>query len=131
MQMHSVETSSGAPICCEPSRMASLQPAAFLEVPLDVLDGDRRIIDQDADGERQPAQRHDVDRLPDRAEGEDRAQDRERDRDGDDQRAAPAAEEDQDHHGRSGRVAMIDLADHAVDGGLARRRTDRASAFDV
>ena len=36
---------------------------AVLEMPVDVLDRHRRVVDQDADGERQPTERHDVDRL--------------------------------------------------------------------
>ena len=39
---------------------------ALLEMPVDVLDRHRGFVDQDADGERQPAQRHDVERLAER-----------------------------------------------------------------
>ena len=74
-----------------------LERLALLEVAVDVLDRDGGVVDQDADRERQPAERHDVDRLAERAEHDDRGEDRQRDRDRDDQRAAPAAEEQQDH----------------------------------
>ena len=40
----------------------------LLQVPVDVLDGDGRVVDEDADGERQAAQRHDVERLGQDAE---------------------------------------------------------------
>ena len=38
-----------------------------VELPVDVLDRDRRVVDQDADREREAAERHDVDRLAERA----------------------------------------------------------------
>ena len=44
-----------------------LDRLALLEVPVDVLDLDRRVVDEDADGEREAAERHDVDRLAERA----------------------------------------------------------------
>ena len=70
-------------------------------VAMRVLDLHRRIVHQDADGERQPAERHHVDGLAEQAEDRDRRQDRQRNRDADDQRAAPAAQEQQDHQARS------------------------------
>ncbi len=36
------------------------QGTAELDMPVDVLNGDRRLIDQDADGQSQAAKRHDV-----------------------------------------------------------------------
>ena len=68
MQMDSVETSAGTVICCEPSRIAGSTSIALLEMPVDVLDGHRRIIDQDAHRQRQAAQGHEIDGLADRAE---------------------------------------------------------------
>ncbi len=66
-------------------------------VAVDVLDLHRRVVHQDADGEREPAQRHHVERLAQRREPHDRAQDGERNRRDDDERAAPAPQEQQDH----------------------------------
>ncbi len=66
---------------------------AVLEMVIDVLDGDRRIVDQNADRERESAQGHDVDRLSEGGQTANRRQNRQRDRNRDDQRAAPAAEE--------------------------------------
>ena len=65
MQMQSVETSAGTEICAAPSRMASCELVAFFEIALDVFDGDGGVVDEDADGEREAAERHDVDRLAD------------------------------------------------------------------
>jgi hypothetical protein len=67
------------------------------EVRVDVLDRDRRFIDEDADGERQPAERHDVDRLARRPRAPRRREQRKRDRDDDDRRASPVAQEHQHH----------------------------------
>ena len=49
-----------------------LERLALLQVPVDVLDRHRRVVHQDADRERQAAERHDVDRLAERAEDDDR-----------------------------------------------------------
>ncbi len=84
-------------------------------VAMRVLDLHRRIVHQDADGERQPAERHHVDRLAEQTEDRDRRQDRQRNRDADDQRAAPAAEKQQDHEARQQRRDQR-LADDAADG---------------
>ena len=65
---------------------------------VDVLDGDGRIINQNADGERQAAQGHDVHGLTQRRQTDDRGQSSQWNGDGDDQRAAPAAQKQQDHH---------------------------------
>ena len=94
---------------------------ALLQVAVDVLDRHRRIIDQDADRQRQAAQRHDVDGLAERRQAGDRGQDRQRDRERDDQRAAPAAQEQQDHQPGQGR-GDDRLAHHAADGRAHEQR---------
>ena len=66
-----------------------------------VFDFDRGVVDQNADRQRQAAERHHVDRLAQEAEDAERSEDRKRDRNPDDQRAAPASEEQQDHQCRS------------------------------
>ncbi len=71
---------------------------ALLEVPVDVLDGDGSVVDQNADRERQATERHDVDGFAQQRKAGQRRQDGQRDRERDDQRRAPAAEEQQDHH---------------------------------
>ena len=59
-------TSAGNAICCAPVENRCLHVLAVLEMLVDVLDGDGRIIHQDAHREREAAQGHDVDRLPQR-----------------------------------------------------------------
>ena len=66
MQMHSVETNAGTPISPAPTMIASLERRADVQVALDVLDRDDRLVDQDADREREPAERHQVERLAER-----------------------------------------------------------------
>ena len=115
MQMQSVETSAGTAICAAPSRMASCEVVALFEVALDVFDGDGGVVDEDADGEREAAEGHDVDGLADEAEHDDRGENRERNGDGDDDGGAPAAEEEQDHQAGE-RGGDDGFADDAVDG---------------
>ena len=67
MQMQSSETKAGVTICCGAVHDGGLDVLALLQVPVDVLDGDRRVVDQDADRKRKTAERHDVQRLADRA----------------------------------------------------------------
>ena len=61
MQMHSVETNAGTAICCAPSRMARTMGLPSAEIAVDVFDLDRGVVHQDADRQRQSAQRHHVD----------------------------------------------------------------------
>jgi hypothetical protein len=68
------------------------QVFALRRVPMDVLDRDRGVVHKNADGQREPAQRHAVDRLPQCAQHDDRRENGERDRHRHDERAAPAAE---------------------------------------
>ncbi len=63
MQMHSVETKAGTAICWAPSRIARIRVLCMREVAVDVLDLDGGVVDQDADGQGEPAERHRVDRL--------------------------------------------------------------------
>ncbi len=68
MQMQSVETKAGTAICCAPSRMARNGFLALREVAVDVFDFHGGVVHQDADRQRQPAERHDVDGLTERAQ---------------------------------------------------------------
>src|SRR3954451_16614267 len=115
MLMQREATNAGTAICCAPSRMAWMSglPSARVRgvggggddgvgggpVGVDVLDLDGGVVNQDADGQRQPSERHDVDGGAERAQREERGDDGERDRDADDQRGTPAAEKEQDHGG--------------------------------
>ena len=72
MQMQSSETKAGVTICRAPSMIAVFHLLAMLEMVVDVLDRHRRVIDEDADGERQSAERHDVECFANRRERDDR-----------------------------------------------------------
>jgi hypothetical protein len=94
---------------------------ALIEVAIDVLDFHGGVVDQDADGEGQAAEGHDVDGLAEGAEHDERSKDRERNGNRDDDGAAPAAEEDEDHDG--GEAGGDNrLADHADDGAADKDR---------
>ena len=69
-----------------------------------VLDLDSGVVHQDADGESQAAQGHDIDRLTQPVQQGQRSEDGKRNRDANDQGAAPAPQEEQDHQsGETGR----------------------------
>ena len=80
------------------NRLSDFLP--FTQDPIDVLDLDGGVVHKDADRERQPAEGHHVDGFMQKAEHDDRSQDGKRNRHSDDQRAAPAPEEQQDHQAR-------------------------------
>ncbi len=73
MQMQSVETKAGTAICAAPRGSPLDRPCPF-EIAIDVLDRHRGVVHQDADGQRQSAQGHDVDRLAQRDEHQERAE---------------------------------------------------------
>ena len=89
---------------------------ALRQVAVDVFDLDGGVVHEDADGQRQPAEGHDVDGFVQRAKHADGNQDRERNGDGDDQSAAPVPQEQQDHQAREARGDQA-FADHALDRG--------------
>ena len=117
MQMHSVETSAGTAICAAPVRIASVISLPISRLRSMFLDLDGSVVDQDADGEGETAEGHDVDGLADEAEDDDGGEDGERDGDGDDDGRAPGAEEEQDHQAGEDRRAIDRLADDADDRG--------------
>src|SRR5580704_1169716 len=67
------------------------------QVPIDILDFHRRVVDQNTDRQRQPTERHDVDGLAQSAQHDDRSQDRKRDGNPNNHRAAPVAQKKQNH----------------------------------
>ena len=77
---------------------------------MDVLDDDRRLVDQYADRQRQTAEGHQVDCLAGRPQRYRRRQDRQRDVHHHDQSASPIAQEQQHHQSREHR------AEHALFG---------------
>ena len=80
-----------------PRRTAMAIDGAWLELGVDVLDLHGRFIHQDADGQRQSAQGHQVDRLPGKPERDHGRHQRQRDIQQDDDRAPPVVQEQQDH----------------------------------
>ena len=68
----------------------------FLNVPLDVLDDDDGVVDDDAGGENDAEQRQSVDREAHELHEPERTDERHRDRNGRDDRAAPGLQEDED-----------------------------------
>ena len=68
MQIQIVDTSAGTAICAAPSRIAWRIALPSSRLRFDVFDFDRRVVDQDADRQRQAAERHDVDGLAQRAQ---------------------------------------------------------------
>src|SRR5712692_1332383 len=70
------------------------------QVAVDVFDFNGGVIDEDADSEREPAQRHDINGLAEGAETKNAHENGQRDRDGNDQGAFPVSEEEQNHHSR-------------------------------
>jgi hypothetical protein len=66
-------------------------------IAMDVLDGDGRVVHQQTDGQRQAAERHQIDRLAGHQEAGDRGEDRQGDRKSDHEGVPPASEEEQDH----------------------------------
>ena len=95
---------------------------------VDVLDLDGRLVDQDADGQRQAAEGHEVDRLAREPQGHQRPADRERDVEDHDDDAPPVAEEDQHHQSGQDRAedALGRQAPHGVGdgGGLVELEAD-------
>ena len=88
--MASVETSVGTAMPAAPCSVACGSGMSFFgEQAMGVLDRHRRIVDQDADRERQAAERHGVERLAEEIQHDQRRQDRQRDRDHDHQRRSP------------------------------------------
>src|SRR6266446_9677543 len=73
---------------------------SLTEDPIDVLDHDGGVIHQDAYRECQAAEGYHVDSFMQEAEHDNRSKDGKRNRDCDDERAAPAPEEQQDHQPR-------------------------------
>ena len=103
-RMHSIASRSGHGGFGGRVERGARERFAARQVRVDVLDGDGRLVDEDADGQRQPAERHDVDRLPGDPQREQGRGDGERDVEHDDDGAAPVAQEQQHHQPRQHRA---------------------------
>jgi hypothetical protein len=96
-RMQSIASSRGNAVSAEPSRTAWASGLPALQVGVNVLDRHRRFVHQNADRQRQAAQRHQVDRLPGDPQRQHRRHQRQRNVQHHDQRAAPVAQEQQNH----------------------------------
>ena len=96
-RMQSIARSRGTAVSRFPWRTARGTVAVCSILRVDVLDLDGRLVDEDADGQGQPAERHQVDRLAGEPEGDDGPAEGERDVQDDDDDAPPVAEEDEHH----------------------------------
>ena len=96
-RMHSIASSRGTAVSSLPQPHRPGERAGLLHLGVDVLDLDGRLVHQDADRQRQAAQRHQVDRLARQPQADDGRQQRERDVEHDDDHAAPVAQEQQHH----------------------------------
>ncbi len=91
------------------------------QIAIDVLDFHGGVVHQDADGQCQTAQRHDVDGFAESAEHQNADENRKWNGNRDDQRALPVSEEDQNHHCRQARGDQ-GLAQDSLDGCAHEKR---------
>ena len=87
---------------------------------VDVLEGNRGVVHQNANRERQAAEGHEVDGFAQSAEDDNGTQHRERDRQRNDERTAPRAKEEKNHQCRERRGDGALFAD-VVDGGSNKK----------
>ncbi len=140
MQIASVATMRGVEICAAASRMADGQRFPEPQVAVHVLHGHDRVVDEQADRQRQPTERHHVEAVARGMQDDDRQGDRERYRHDRNEHAPPASHEEQDHEGdQDGRDDR--LADDArygrahedrlveVEANVETRRRDRANPW--
>src|SRR2546422_10131420 len=97
MQMHSVDTSAGTAICWAPSRMAWMTGLPMSRVRLMFSTSTVASSTRMPTASASPPSVMMLMVSP--TEGDDRCQDRGRGGDGDDERAPPAPEEGESHHG--------------------------------
>ena len=83
-------------------------------VPMNVFDRHGGIIDQNTDRQSQAAEGHEIDGFAQRAQNRQRTQDGKRNGKRDDDRAAPGAEKEQNHHGGE-RGRDNAFLDHVID----------------
>ncbi len=97
---------------------------AHLDMPGDVLDHDDRVINHEADGDRQPHQRQVVQAVAEQVHHPEGADDRDRHRDGGNDRRPGAAQEQEDHahHQADGeQQGELHVGDRGADRGRAIR----------
>ena len=93
-RMHSIANNRGTAVSARAIQHGLRdRVGTALHLRVDVLDLDRRLVDQNADRQRQAAQRHQVDRLPGDPQRQHGSHQRQRNVEHDDQRASPVAQE--------------------------------------
>ena len=114
-RMHNAASRLGTIVSAVPAANGRGEGGGLAHPRVDVLDHHRPFIHQDAHGEGESAEGHQVDRLADDEEADHRAQQGQRNRQHDDDHAAPVPEEQEDHE--SGENGPDDrFLDHAADG---------------
>ena len=89
------------------------QALAHIHVAMDVFDCHRRVVHENAHGQRETAERHEVQGVPESGQAHDAGQDRYRYRHDHDDRAAPAAEKQQDEQAGEARRDQA-FGDHSL-----------------
>ena len=89
----------------------------LVEMPVDVLDHDDGVVDDQPDGDREAAHRHDVDRFAEPPHDQEGGHDGEGQRDRGDQRQPPVAQEDEQHDHREDAADEDRVADVGDRGG--------------
>ena len=105
-------------ISFDPSSAACMRGFAHLHVPDDVLQHHDRVVDDEADRERQRHQRQVVEAVAERPHHRERADDRERQREaGDDRRREVPQEQEDDQHDEDDRQHQreLDVVDRLAD----------------
>jgi hypothetical protein len=98
-----------------------LQQVTVLDATLDVLDDDRAVVDEDADGKREATERHGVQSLAADKEHENGGDDRNGNRRENDERQTPIAEEQTNHQPRQSGPYQT-AGQHAVQRGVNENR---------
>ncbi len=101
--------------------VAALGRPVQAEATIDILHVDHSVVDQRADGDGKPAERHGVDRQPHQLEHHQRAQHRQRDGDQRDERRLPVEQEHEQHDGDADQ-RFDQHAQQVGDGGLDEAR---------
>ena len=100
---------------------AALEQLLHPHVAVNVLDFHRRVVHQNTHGQREAAQGHNIQGLPQNIHDDDADQNREWNARRDNQRGAPRAQKQQNHEGREGR-RDAGLDDDALDAGSHEKR---------
>ena len=96
-RMHTIASRRGTAVSLLPRSHRPGQRRSVLHLRVDVLERDGRLVDEDADGQGQAAEGHDVDGVARHPQSQQRTEQRHGDVEDHDDHAAPVAQEQQDH----------------------------------